>query len=248
MIYITGDTHREQDIHKINPREFIPGRTLTENDYVIICGDFGCIWDGGSGDHFWLKWLESLPWNTLFVDGNHENFDVLNTYPVVEWHGGKVHQIRKNVLHLMRGEVFDIDGYQFFAFGGGYSHDVKYRTEKINWWQDELPTKEEVDHAFDNLEKHNWKVDYVLSHDVYLSHPFASKYSLSLQPYKNRVDIQSVMEKIEKKLDYKIWFSGHYHTDCIYKASKAPCLTLFEDVLLLDNIDEEMKKLEEIQK
>ena len=41
MIYITGDIHREQDIHKINPREFTIGDTLTENDYVIICGDFG---------------------------------------------------------------------------------------------------------------------------------------------------------------------------------------------------------------
>ena len=81
MIFITGDTHRELDIHTINPREFVEGRTLTRDDYVIICGDFGCIWDGGSGDRFWLNWLESEGWNTLFIDGNHENFDVLNQYP-----------------------------------------------------------------------------------------------------------------------------------------------------------------------
>ncbi len=49
MIYITGDIHREQDIHKINPREFTVGNSLTENDYVIICGDFGCVWDGSTG-------------------------------------------------------------------------------------------------------------------------------------------------------------------------------------------------------
>ena len=112
MIYITGDIHREQDIHKINPREFIVGETLTEEDYVIICGDFGCIWDGSTGDNFWLKWLDSLPWNTLFIDGNHENFDVLNTYPVEEYKGGKVHRIRSKIFHLRRGEVFDIDGYK----------------------------------------------------------------------------------------------------------------------------------------
>ena len=119
MIYITGDIHREQDIHKINPREFTVGDTLTENDYVIICGDFGCVWDGSTGDNFWLKWLDSLPWNTLFIDGNHENFDVLNTYPIEEYKGGKVHRIRSKVFHLMRGEVFDIDGYKFFTMGGG---------------------------------------------------------------------------------------------------------------------------------
>lgn len=100
MIYITGDIHREQDIHKINPREFTVGDTLTENDYVIICGDFGCVWDGSTGDNFWLKWLDSLPWNTLFIDGNHENFDVLNTYPIEEYKGGKVHRIRSKVFHL----------------------------------------------------------------------------------------------------------------------------------------------------
>lgn len=55
MIYITGDIHREQDIHKINPREFTVGNSLTENDYVIICGDFGCVWDGSTGDNFWLN-------------------------------------------------------------------------------------------------------------------------------------------------------------------------------------------------
>ena len=151
MIYITGDIHREQDIHKINPREFTVGDTLTENDYVIICGDFGCVWDGSTGDNFWLKWLDSLPWNTLFIDGNHENFDVLNTYPIEEYKGGKVHRIRSKVFHLMRGEVFDIDGYKFFTMGGGFSHDVCYRTEHKNWWKDEICTIEEAKHAFDTL-------------------------------------------------------------------------------------------------
>ena len=121
MIFITGDTHRELDIHTINPREFVEGRTLTRDDYVIICGDFGCIWDGGSGDRFWLNWLESEGWNTLFIDGNHENFDVLNQYPEETWHGGKVHRIRSNIFHLMRGEVFDIEGKSFFTFGGASS-------------------------------------------------------------------------------------------------------------------------------
>ena len=120
MIYITGDIHREQDIHKINPREFTVGDTLTENDYIIICGDFGCVWDGSTGDNFWLKWLDSLPWNTLFIDGNHENFDVLNTYPIEEYKGGKVHRIRSKVFHLMRGEIFDIDGKLLYAVDGGY--------------------------------------------------------------------------------------------------------------------------------
>ena len=33
-------------------------------------------------------------------------------------HGGKVHRIRPHVLHLMRGQVFDIEGHTFFTMGG----------------------------------------------------------------------------------------------------------------------------------
>ena len=46
----------------------------------------------------------------LFIDGNHENFDKLNSYPVETWCGGKVHKIRNNVIHLMCGEVYCIEG------------------------------------------------------------------------------------------------------------------------------------------
>lgn len=38
---------------------------------------------------WWRSWLNDRPFTTLFVDGNHENFDLLNAYPVENWHGGK---------------------------------------------------------------------------------------------------------------------------------------------------------------
>lgn len=242
MIYITGDTHGAFDIHKINPDDgFVPGKTLTENDYVIICGDFGCIWDGGSSDAFWLKWLASLRWNVVFVDGNHENFDVINSYPVVEWHGGKAHRIRHNIYHLMRGEVFNFDGSSFFVFGGGYTHDFENRTEKKSWWQDEMPTLEEVENAKKNLEKVNYKVDYVLSHDIFTSHPISKKYDVDMTHYQeNRLNIQEVLESFRTQLSYSCWFHGHYHTDqCNYIDNK-PCITLFDKVLLLDDLNHEI--------
>lgn len=244
MIYITGDIHREQDIHKINPDEFIAGRSLTSDDYVLICGDFGCIWDGGAGDRFWLNWLESLPWNTCFIDGNHENFDVLETYPVEDWHGGKVHRIRSNIFHLMRGHVFDIGGKSFFTFGGGFSHDVMYRTENKNWWKREICNVKEVKLAIDSLNAHEWNVDYVLSHDIYKSHVLASKYPIDLSLYGDGFcDHQEVLDRIEKRLNYTCWFHGHYHTDLLdFSSSNKPCLTLFERVLSLEDISKLINK------
>lgn len=244
MVYITGDTHGAFDIHKINPREFKAAEHLTKDDYVIICGDFGCIWDCGSSDRFWLNWLESLEWNTLFIDGNHENFDVLNSYPEIEWHGGKVHRIRDNVLHLKRGEIFDLDGKSFLALGGAFSHDISVRTEKQNWWKEEMLTKEEAENAYHNLEKRGWKVDYVLSHDIFKTHPAAKSFVNSMDHYnKDQVDVQDVLQVIHDRTDYKKWFHGHYHNDWLFSEQgpedKAPKehFTLYDNILKLEDFD-----------
>ena len=126
MIYITGDTHAEFK-HRFNMENFPEQTEMTKDDYVIICGDFGGVWDAGGeskDEKYWLDWFEGRSYTLLFVDGNHENFDRLNGYPVKEWCGGKVHELRPHVLHLMRGQVFEIDGKKIFTFGGASSHDI----------------------------------------------------------------------------------------------------------------------------
>lgn len=243
MIYITGDTHREMDIWKINPDDgFGVGKNLTREDYVIICGDFGCVWDGADGDEFWLKWLESLPWNTVFIDGNHENFDLLKGYPIEQWRGGLVHRLRSNVIHLMRGEIYDIEGHTFLSFGGGYSHDVQYRKEHESWWKDELPNKEEIERLKVSLLKAHNKVDYVLTHDIFTEHPLSKTYPIDMSHFgKNYFNVQDVLEEVRQTLEYKAWFHGHYHQDTYTEINGKPCFTLFNKVIRLQEI-EEMKK------
>ena len=114
MIYITGDCH--SDFRRFNTKNFPEQKDMTKDDYVIICGDFGGVWnrdEESPQEAFNMDWLEDKPYTTLFVDGNHENFDRLNSYPVEEWNGGKVHRIRKSVIHLMRGQVFKLEGKTF---------------------------------------------------------------------------------------------------------------------------------------
>lgn len=239
MIFITGDTHREQDIYKINPDDgFQQGKQLTRDDTMIICGDFGCVWDGGNGDDFWLNWLDSLPWMTCFVDGNHENFDLLNQYPVEEWNGGKVHKVREHIVHLIRGEMYTIEDISFFVFGGGVSHDAQYRTEHVNWWRQELPTHEEVANAMKTLEIHHWKADVILSHDVFTKHPFADKFPVEMERYGSEyVNIHTVLETIEEKTDYGIWLHGHYHKDILLQTpSNKPCMCLFNHVIEIHDL------------
>lgn len=125
MIFITGDTHG--DVSRFFKVHFKIQEELSKKDYVIILGDFGLIWDytgENAHEHYELDELNDRSFTTVFIDGNHENFTRLNNYPVIEWNGGKVHQIRDSIFHLMRGEVFNIDGSSFFAFGGAHSHDI----------------------------------------------------------------------------------------------------------------------------
>lgn len=227
MIYITGDTHG--DFHRFNTHNFPQQRQMGRGDYVIVTGDHGGVWDGSDSDRYWLDWLNAKPFTTLFVDGNHENFDLLNALPQKLWHGGKVHETRPNVLHLMRGQVFEIDGVTFFTLGGAASHDIRdgildpaspgfeqeywlkrqtrqmFRVKGVSWWQEELPSEEEYGEAVRNLEKANWRVDCVLTHCAPTS--ILKKLDVSYSPDR----LTDFLEMVRGRCQFDYWFLGHYH-------------------------------------
>ena len=122
-VYVTGDTHGE--FQRFGSKYFPQQKHMGREDYVIVTGDFGGLWDGSPKDQYWLDWLEGKPFTTLFVDGNHENFDLLNAFPERQWNGGRVHEVREHVLHLMRGQVFTFGGLTWFTMGGAASHDIQ---------------------------------------------------------------------------------------------------------------------------
>lgn len=217
-IFITGDTHGSYDMTKLSRRHFQEGKTLIKNDYVIICGDFGCVWGGEleKSDKWWQNWLDEQPWTTLWIDGNHENHDLLQTYPVEQWHGGRIHKINNSIYHLMRGEVFTINDKTIFTFGGGYSTDRAYRKEGVSWWKGELPTHEEVNYALQSLEKYNNHVDIILTHDAprdikeYLGFYNLCDMSVYGEEYE---DIHSTLYFFKKNIVFQDWYLGHYHID-----------------------------------
>jgi hypothetical protein len=217
MIYFTGDTHG--DLARFSSKNFPVGKTLTKSDYVVILGDFGCIWYGDRRDEYNLKWLQDKPWTTLFVDGNHESFFLLNQYPVMTWNGGKIHRINDSVFHLMRGQVFNIDSNTFMTMGGASSIDKYYRTEGKSWWKEEMPTEEEKQELLTNLEKYDYKVDYVLTHtcpfDIFNFYANASKLGLQNAYFNHELEHFFDTLVFEKKLIFKRWLFGHMHKDKI---------------------------------
>ncbi len=210
MIFITGDTHGQNDFGKLKDfAKAVPN--LTREDYVIIAGDFGAVWSEATLFRD-LKPYEELPFTVLFVDGNHENFPLIYTCPVKEWNGGKVHVIRPNILHLMRGQVYEIEGKKIFTFGGGTSIDKMSRRPLVSWWHQELPTEDEVEEGMQNLKKHKYKVDVVITHSCpvsALSHPL-----IAVNTYKCKAYLDNhVLSRFEEKIKYKEWYFGHYHVD-----------------------------------
>ena len=237
MIYVTGDIHGNPD--RLGTRYFPEQKEMTKEDYVIILGDFGLVWDykgENSNEKYWLDWLEQKPFTTLFIDGNHECHTRLNSYPVEEWNEGKVHKIRPSVIHLMRGQIFNLQNRKFFTFGGAASHDIDdgvidpetdknwqhtakhwdllgkiYRIKGVSWWSEELPSKQEMIKGRVSLTKVGNKVDFILTH----SPPASIIAALSMGTY-DQDCLTKYLEEINQNVEFKKWLCGHMHVDMNY--------------------------------
>ena len=207
MIYITGDTHGEQTRFDELATHGEPD--WTENDYLIVCGDFGYIFKNSPMEHVFLNHLEEKPYTICFCDGNHENFAEINSYPVEIWNGGKVHKIRKNVIHLMRGQIYEIDGKKIFTFGGAYSRDRYMRKEGYSYWREELPNDSEYKEASENLKKHNYEVDYIITHTA----PREIIKRMGKNPDPHDDELTGYLEWIMYSVKFKKWFFGHWHDE-----------------------------------
>ena len=183
-IVITGDTHGTFDIGKVvryfNEHE----DEYTRDDYLIICGDVGICGFSAAYEANTRAVFRSLPVTTLFIDGNHENFEQLNSYAVEQWNGGKVHIIEDNMIHLMRGQIFTIDGLKFFTFGGAYSIDKMSRAEGIAW--------------------------YILTHTAPREVAAAMGYG---ELSDDEVELRQYLQRVADETEFQKWYFGHFHED-----------------------------------
>ena len=225
MIYITGDTHGLRDLSKFQSEEFLK-KINKKGNYVIITGDAGITWNQDTMKKC-IDFYSKFDCEILFVDGNNDNFDILDKLPVSEYCGGKVHKIGENIYHLMRGEIFDIEGISFLAFGGADSWDSPRaypwtnRVEGISWWERECPSKAEFENALSNLQTRNNKVDVILTHEGTSE---CAEYFGSCTR-----DVCNMLNMIDNKVDYRLWYFGHHHHDL--KVGNKKCMfNSFENV------------------
>ncbi len=232
MIYVCGDLHGTYDMAKIYNRNFPESAYMKKgSDFLIQLGDFGLIWypkgvreyDKNNSS---MRELANKKYNFLFLDGNHENHDLLNELEVVEKWGGKVGIIRfangKNIYHLKRGEIYTINNKKILTIGGALSIDRANRVEGLTWWSGELLSKADEDNIFKNLEIHNYKVDFILTHTAPFSIVKRILYKYGMSSTKLHDDpTTKVLEQVYARCEFKQWHFGHFHIDrFIYEDEK----------------------------
>jgi hypothetical protein len=237
-IFITGDTHGHIDTQKRFDQYGLAMKSTKhefskENDYMIIAGDFGLIFSTNPEDEqekYWTHYLHNKPWITLFIDGNHENFERLNALPEVNMFGGKVGVYTDSIFHLKRGYIYTIQGKTFFVMGGGTSIDKQWRKDRISWWTEELPNYGEYRRAIDTLFNAHYNVDYVVTHTA--PDDIRQILQVNYALLKNKDDLSQFLFDLVKTngLNFKKWYFGHYHIDDTIKNYEA----LYERILRIE--------------
>lgn len=217
MVYITGDMHG--DPARLSDPAL---RRLRRGDVLLVCGDFGFIWDGSAAERKRLARLQKQKYTIAFLDGRHENFDLLKTYPVSQWNGGAAQIIHEKLVHLMRGEVYTIEGKTYFTFGGGESEDREFRQPGKGWWPEEMPTEEEMRQGLAQLAAHGNQVDYILTHVP------SRLASTQLNPGSVMDGVSLFLGQVEETVHCRRWFFGSVHRD---KAISPQRRAIFQDVV-----------------
>ena len=230
-IWITGDTHG--DMTRFSSEIFSEQKEMDKSDVVIICGDFGGVWNWKGEtkeERYWMDWLSNKPFTTCFVDGNHECFPRLSALAEEERYGAPCGIVRDSVLWLKRGYVYTINDKKIFTFGGAASHDISdgildgndpnwrqkakrmekqgkhlFRTEGINWWKEGIEQDPSVyARGLASLAAVNNSVDMIVTHCAATS----TQAVLGMMQKDRMTDY---LQTIHDTVSFQYWFFGHYH-------------------------------------
>lgn len=230
MLFVCGDIHGKQ---KRLEELVLRLRACPGKKTLLVCGDFGFTFTDGELTTFRrdMAGLEG-ELEILFVDGNHENFDVLASLPVEEYHGALTQVLAPNVRRLLRGEIVELEGKAILGLGGARSTDRDWREEhrlatgQRLWWPEELPGPGDMENAFRSLSARRWQVDYILTHAA----PAGVLDEVGLPPaHPAEREFLSGLELIRCRTDFRGWFFGHYHVDAAFETLRC----LYRDVVML---------------
>lgn len=230
MLFCSGDLHGDVDIARIKDTAWPIGQQLTRDDYLVILGDFG-LNACRNWQHYeyaeWFSWLNKQPWTTLFLDGNHDNFDWLFSLPTLSMFGGKVGRANDNIYYLKRGQVYQIGRSTFFTMGGATSIDRNMRTRGVDWWPEEIPATSDWNEGLKNLERYNFKVDNVLAHTMPIEVARKFIHDDCKLPewmlYESECIVETAFQHFIENFVFDNWYCGHWHPSQRWDWEKYHC-------------------------
>lgn len=215
--FITGDIHG--DVARLIL--FIQRMKLKSGDKICVLGDAGILWRNDKKDtdyivKYWDEYSNGV--ELYFIDGNHENFNLLNSLPVDENNMGIVSD---KIHYLRRGCVYEINGKRILSCGGADSVDWYRRTEGLSWWKEETISQADIDRVPAG------HYDYVFTHCCPRSIFENNKvYLITLanidQDVVNHCS-EDMLEKLINKITFDHFYFGHYHVDRVLN-DKFRCL------------------------
>ena len=198
MLFVTGDIHGDYD--SLNKRNL---RQIKRGDKLLVTGDFGFIWDNSKNELKNFVKLTRKKFDVLFVEGAHENFELLSKYPEADLYMGKGYKLAHNIYCLKRGEIYTIDGRTVFALGGGLAPYEESTGEETP----SMPTDEQLKYAVDNLQKHRKRVDLIITHEA----PASVKKLIDKNAEIN--DLNIFLDTVMHNTSYGAWYFGSLHED-----------------------------------
>jgi len=177
-----------------------------ENDcsHIIACGDFGYWVHISSGQKFVnriAKLAETNNIHFLWVDGNHENHDILNDLLAKHGDSEPIPTPNEWVKWIPRGCRFRIGDTNLMGYGGAWSVDWMDRTEGLSWWRGELIDPEHIAQVDDE------PVDILVTHEAPMGAQLSYKDKLP-QSVAQRELVSTLVEKVTPELV----ICGHHHT------------------------------------
>ncbi|MBN6777542.1 metallophosphatase family protein [Pseudoclavibacter alba] len=213
-------------------------------DAIIHLGDFGYQFEFS-----YLYTLGLVLGDTplFFIDGNHENFDVLLQHPLA---ADGTRPLTSHITHLPRGFSWQWHGHRWLALGGAHSVDREQRETGVSWWPEERITREDIERA-----SSMGAVEVMLSHDSPAGVDTPSSYPPGTFPAEDEAIAAEHRTRVREVVDAvkpSILFHGHFHTryEALLNGARVIGLahdrsTFTENLILLDAVTLETAELPE---
>lgn len=197
-VVVFGDWHGDSLYAKNQLEDTF--NTIMPDAYLHV-GDFG-VWPNSSFLKRTNDLLRKQNRELFFVDGNHEDFNIISNFEKDDRGFGRV---RSNIFHIPRGHTWSWGGKTLMGLGGATSIDRQFRVKGQSWFLEENISDEEYAKAMSA-----GNVDVLITHDAPKLPSFATG-RFSAQIESESAHNRDIILEVAISKNVSINVHGHHH-------------------------------------